>query len=253
MIHKLNIILNEFYNNLFNKKFDESLYWFNWCLEWDKINSKKKNKIKLSSRKISGIDTKYCSDLLWVFWEIILDYIKRLKIDFFTVNINYLYTLFKLNYTIINKTKNLWFIICAISFLTKSYNLDIKLIDEYKFIIQATGNINFLFIDFKKNEKSKDPDHFKKLQVLNSKIIDNKQYIEKNDKKNNKSKSKNVVENKSNEKFNKLLEIDKVFLSNNSNETITKKNITQKVITNFNKSKQSTASIIKEIDNLTKH
>ena len=39
---------------------------------------------------------------------------------------------------------------------------------------------------------------------------------------------KSRFENKSNEKFNKLSRQDKVFLSNNSNETITKKNITQK-------------------------
>jgi hypothetical protein len=249
---ELNIILNEFYHNLFHKKFEESLYWFNWCLEWDKINSKKKNKIKLSSRKISGIDTKYCGDLLWIFWEIILDYIKRLKIDFFTININYLYTLFKLNYIIINKTKNLWLIVCAISFLTKSYNLDIKIIDEYKYIIQATGNINFLFLNFKEHEICKDPNHFQKLQALNSKIINNKNTVEPKKTKEQKN-SKNPVENKSNQKFNKLLEIDKVFLSNNSKETITKNNITQKVVSSFNKSKQSTASIIKEIDTLTKN
>mgnify|MGYP003684973735 FL=1 len=186
---ELNIILNEFYCNLKLKNYDDALYWFNWSLEWDKINNKNKNKIKLSYRKIKNIDKKYCNDFLWIFWEIILDHIKNLNIDFFSINIKNLYTLFKLNYNIIPKTKLIWFIIHSIILLTNSYDTNCDIIDDMKYIIQTTGNINLLILKFKSFEKSKDPLHNQKLKILNSKIEFNKIS---NQKESNKKKEKNI-------------------------------------------------------------
>ena len=244
---ELNIILNEFYCNLKLKNFNDSLYWFIWSLEWDKINNKNKNKIKISIRKIKNIDKKYCNDFLWIFWEIILDHIKNLNIDFFSINIKNLYTLFKLNYCIMPKTKLNWFIINSIILLTNTYDTKCNIIDDEKYIIQTTGNINKLILKFKNFEKSNDPLHNEKLKILNSKIEFNnksKEVIKKE-----KKKKEDKKNNSSIQKFNTLLEIDKIYINNHTKNNIDNNKMKQNVIKNL-PSKKNTPEIIKEINSM---
>lgn len=234
---ELSIIMNELYYNLIKKNFDNTIFWFTWCIEWEKINSKKKNKILISTRDIKGIPKNNCNDMIWIFWELILDYLKRINIEYYSKKINYLFLLFKLNYKILPKTKNIWFIIMSLMLLTKSFNLETPLINDYKYIIQSTGNINFLFLDFKKCEKTDDPLHNHKIKILNAKIIDNNQKKETKEesKKDSKKDKKNIKDNISTNKFNKLLELDEKFISNNSYNGIKKEELKNKVINDFKK------------------
>ena len=88
----------------------------------------KKNKILISTRNIKGIPKNNCNDMIWIFWELLLDYLKRINVEYYSKNINHLFLLFKLNYKILPKTKNIWFIIMAFMLLTKTFNLETPLI-----------------------------------------------------------------------------------------------------------------------------
>lgn len=68
---ELGIAINEFAFHLHNKNINKALYWLNWILDWEKINSKKYGKYECASRPNEGIDSKYFKDVVWLVWTVI--------------------------------------------------------------------------------------------------------------------------------------------------------------------------------------
>ena len=68
---ELSIAINEFAHHLHNKNINKALYWLNWILDWEKINSKKYGKYECASRSNEGIDSKYFKDVVWLVWSVI--------------------------------------------------------------------------------------------------------------------------------------------------------------------------------------
>lgn len=247
---ELRIIFNEFYYSLKSNDFEDTIFWLQWCLEWDRLYKKRKQKVIISRRHIKGIDNKYCNDLVWIFWEIILDYNKTLKVEYFSKKINFLYTLFKLNYKILNNNSNLWFMVISIKLLTKSFNIDTLIVDNYKELIQSTGNINKMYYQFKKLETNDNKNYYNNLDKLKIDIIETNIKPKKdiiNIKKNN-IKQKEIP-NKSLIKLNKLLEIDNLMITNISKkENIIKdSNVVTKQQNCIN---NNTQSVIDDIQNI---
>ena len=68
---ELSIAINEFAFHLHHKNINKALYWLNWILDWEKINSKKYGKYECASRPTEGIDSKYFKDVVWLIWAVI--------------------------------------------------------------------------------------------------------------------------------------------------------------------------------------
>ena len=96
---EIKIVLNEFYNSISKCNLCNSIYWISWIIEWEKLNIKKYKKYICGYRKITGVDSKYHTDIIWLIWEIILKITYIKDIDFLTKQIQSLYQLFKINYS----------------------------------------------------------------------------------------------------------------------------------------------------------
>ena len=68
---EIKIAINEFAFHIYNRNINKALYWLNWILEWEKINSKKYGKYECASRVNEGIDAKYFKDVVWLIWNVI--------------------------------------------------------------------------------------------------------------------------------------------------------------------------------------
>ena len=179
-----------------------------------------------------------------------MDHNKSLRVEYFSKKINFLYTLFKLNYKILNINSNIWFIIISIKLLTKSFNIDTQIVDNYKEVIQSTGNINKMYYQFKKLECSDNINYYNDLDKLKIDIIEDTKAPKKNAVKIKKNDDKKKeIPNKSLLKLNKLLEIDNLRITSScKNDNSTK----SKLIANQNKNSNSnsTQSVIDDIQNI---
>ena len=61
---------NEFAYHIINKNMQDSLYWLNWILYWEKSNIKKYGSFKISSRNIQGIEGEQQCDVIWLIWSV---------------------------------------------------------------------------------------------------------------------------------------------------------------------------------------
>ena len=93
---ELRIILNELFFNLKNELggYEKSSYWISWILQWEKKNKKDKKCFEIEERKISSVNPKYCKDVIWIIWEVILEETK-LRNENIQNQIFSLYGLFK--------------------------------------------------------------------------------------------------------------------------------------------------------------
>ena len=78
---EIRIAINEMAYHIYNKNINKALYWFNWVVEWEKINSKKYGKYECAPRTINGVDSKYYKDIVWLLWEVI-NKIAKLKCSY---------------------------------------------------------------------------------------------------------------------------------------------------------------------------
>jgi len=265
---EVRIILNEFYYSLINKNYKECIYWLSWMVEWSKINIKKNKRYNIGFRQIKGIDKLLCYNVIWIFWEVILKYTYKRDNDVITSQIMSMYRFFKYDFKSGYLARRIMYIIHAIKYLTTSFSLEQKIINNYGTFIQACGNINYIYKDLKKNEQANDPNYDKKINVLNTSIEniprkslgDNTSKNPKNPKnpkntKNLKNLKNKKDKNESSKKFDILSQIDSKRLSENSikNKIVKqkKKEISQKVISDFS-NKTSTKNVINDIDNIIK-
>ena len=106
-------------------------------------------------RNINDIKEKYKKDFIWVLWEIIIKESINRNNEVLEKQVRSLLEFFKYKYTSNKKRKRIFVLITALQFLEPSLNFDPKkypIYEKYNIILQATGNINTLFRDLKKNE-----------------------------------------------------------------------------------------------------
>jgi hypothetical protein len=68
---EIKIAVNEMAFHILGSNLNKTLYWLNWIIEWEKINSKKYGKYECGSRPNEGIDAKYFKDVIWLIWAVI--------------------------------------------------------------------------------------------------------------------------------------------------------------------------------------
>ena len=144
---EIRIAINEMAFHIYNKNTVKALYWLNWIIEWEKINSKKYGKYECASRSIEGIDSKYYKDVVWLIWYVIHK-VNKLNININSIGIfdvstngsngnmnkdKQIQSLWKLyinKFSSSTKTKKQLYIIWSILYLTETIDYNIKLIDR---------------------------------------------------------------------------------------------------------------------------
>lgn len=192
---ELKIFFNEFVYSLINMRLDMSMFWLFWLIEWEKRNIKKDKVYQCGYRSIENIDTKHNTDMVWIFWEILLN----------LNNNNYLNTLYKLyiyEYSPSKRQKKLPILLVAIKIYTEYKEvINSNTIDKFRaIIIQVCGNVNQLFIERKKAETGEKMD-----SVHESNLIKHNS--------NNLAKKKTNVSKNSVKKFNAISELDTFMLT----------------------------------------
>ena len=143
---EMKIILNEFNYCLVTKNYELANYWLSWAFEFEKKNTKK-NKVYLCGyRTIEDIDKKYCNDLCWFIWEIIIKESFKLN-ENSSENIQSLYMLYKDDFKSSQKVKEKLYIFVRNKIFYRYLQFFKYNYTDFNIIIQACSNVNNLFTE----------------------------------------------------------------------------------------------------------
>jgi len=168
---EIRIAINEMAYHIYNKCTNKALYWMNWIIEWEKINSKKYGKYECASRNIDGVDAKYYKDVVWLIWFVIHK-IKQLNISStkFSSLINIgngsnsvngnerdkqiqaLWKLYTYKFTPASRAKKQSYIIWSILYLTETIDYSIPLVDKPKILFQSILGFDKIFSTLKSQQ-----------------------------------------------------------------------------------------------------
>ena len=137
---EIRIAINEMAYHLYNTNINKALYWLNWILEWEKINSKKYGKYECASRSNEGVDSKYCKDVVWLIWSVIHK-IRQLKFAIssseWDKQIQCLWKLYINKFTPASRGKRQNYMIWSMLYLTETIDYVIPLIDRPTLLFQS--------------------------------------------------------------------------------------------------------------------
>lgn len=189
------IILGAFQNFIRHNNYSKAIYILSWILGYEKLLLKNNVKIICAKRDIVNVDSKFNNDIIWIFWEIILkeagsmEQIRKIQVDA-------LYILYKYQYNTNKKYKRLPFLLNSIKYITEFYNINLPCIINYPIYIKVNSNINNLFHQIRKHEKT---------------IIENKKETKPEKKNKSKLDPNSII------KINKLDEIDTLIINKSLN------------------------------------
>ena len=215
------IIMNEFNYCLINKKFELCIYWLSWILEWEKKIIKKKKVYICGYRKIENVPTKFCNDIVWFIWEIILKESTKIENDNITQNIHALYRLYKYDFKPTKKGRRNYYFIYAIKYFTDTYHFP-ENIRNYYLLVQVCANINFLFFDKNKysinNNISIEKHNYKKnIKIIKNDISKQETKLKNKEYKRKITELKKITDKKMKLKINTVEQIDSLILKNSNN------------------------------------
>jgi hypothetical protein len=150
---EIRISINEMAYHIHHNNTNKALYWINWILEWEKINSKKYGKYECASRSIEGVDAKYFKDVVWLIWAVIQK-MRKLKcsgVSFIGIGtngnamvenewdrqINCLWKLYINKFTPGARSKKQNLLIWAVLYLTETIDYAVPLIDRPTILFQS--------------------------------------------------------------------------------------------------------------------
>ena len=191
---EMKIIMNEFNYCLISKNYELCNYWLSWVFEFEKKNTKKNNLYVCGFREIENIDNKYKNDVCWFIWEILIKESLKLN-DVSSSNIHALYSFYKKDFKLAQKSKKNYCFLYAIKYFTDIYGTSRSIIPDFNIIIQACSNVNSLFIDKINNSHN------------NEKIIIEKKNYKKNVSNMTQKELEKIYEREKKEKIKKLKEI----------------------------------------------
>ena len=153
---EIKIAINEMAFHIHNKNINKTLYWLNWILEWEKINSKKYGKYECASRTVSGVDSKYYKDVVWLIWSVV-NKIAQLKssIGFnneWNKQIQCLWKLYTNKFTPSTRTKKQNYIIWSILYITETIDYVIPLVDRPEFLFQSLLGFDKIIVSLKSQQ-----------------------------------------------------------------------------------------------------
>ena len=162
---EIRIAINEMAHHIYHKNINKTLYWLNWIIEWEKINSKKYGKYECAARTIEGVDSKYYKDVVWLIWTVIQ---KMRQLIFATRNsewdtqIQCLWKLYITKFTPASRAKKQNYIIWSILYLTETIDYVIPLVDRPTILFQSLLGFDKIISNLKSQQV---------YNVINSEII----------------------------------------------------------------------------------
>ena len=119
-----------------------------------KKNKKNKQKYEIEERVVKGIHKKYCKDIIWLVWSVVLEE-TSLRDEQIKKQIEYLYYLFKYDYTGGKRNARLSILYHSIGYLTLPINFNVEIRKDKNIFLQTQCNINMMF-HTKKNKEQKE-------------------------------------------------------------------------------------------------
>ena len=173
--NELRIFMNELYFHLKNQiKLDEnSMFWIQFIIEFEKKN-KKLGSWSIELREIKGVNPKYCSDIIWILWELIL-LESETRHNNIIIQINALFNLYKYNYSQSKKLQRLPLLYNSIAYLTHMISFKIPVISNLSIIIQTQSNVNNIFKlkkEYENKQATKKKDSKIKINIAKEKCLD---------------------------------------------------------------------------------
>jgi hypothetical protein len=208
---EMKIILNEFNYSLNIKNYELCNYWLSWAFEFEKKNTKKDKFYLCGYRTIENLDKKYCNDLCWFIWEIIIK--ESFKLGEKNINnIQSLYKLYKKDFKQSQKSKKNYIFLYAIKYFTDIYSFSNSIIPDFNVVIQACSNVNYLFTE-KINITTNTEKIIKEKKNYNNNVTKINQKISEKQKKEKIKKLKEIADTKMKMKINAVEQIDSLILN----------------------------------------
>lgn len=157
---EIKIATGEMTYHIFNNNINKALFWFNWIMEWEKINSKKYGKYECASRPLKGVDTKFQKDVVWLIWSVIHK-LRGIKFSITGKGLNKqiesLWELYCNKFTSSSRLRKQSFIIWSFLYLTETTTIDnnITLIDRPQLLFQSLLGLDKLIMTLKTQEVHK--------------------------------------------------------------------------------------------------
>ena len=153
---EIRIAINEMAFHIYSKNINKALYWLNWILEWEKINSKKYGKYECASRTNTGIDSKYFKDVVWLIWSVIHK-ITQLKCSVgnnyeWNKQIQSLWQLYINKFSPSTRSKRQNYIIWSILYITETIDYAIPLIDRPELLFQSLLGFDKIIVSLKSQQ-----------------------------------------------------------------------------------------------------
>ena len=127
------------------------MVWLSWIIQVEKLKLKKREGIFIVPRNITGIESKYCSDYLFLFWEYVIKSAKG-KDSQTTTQVQALYSFYRYNFN--PKSRKVYLLVTAIQFTNDFYNINKPVVSDYHNLIKSIMSINLVIAQFKKYEKT---------------------------------------------------------------------------------------------------
>lgn len=152
---EIKIAVNEMAYHINNSNSNKALYWLNWIIEWEKINSKKYGKYECGMRTIEGVDGKYFKDVVWLIWSVI-NKLRHIKFVITGGDIaNQIINLQKLyinKFTPASRGKKQNFIIWAVLYMTETIDNATPLVDRPQILFQSLLGFDKVVASLKSQE-----------------------------------------------------------------------------------------------------
>jgi len=152
---ELFIALNEFAFSIHHETSNmcDACYWLEWMLEFETTCKKKKQLIKGDHRQYS-VENKYRGNIIWIIWDILLDYSESQSNELIKKTMSALNQLFCIKYTEASNKKRRYILYYSISLLTEHVNINVDILPNRDILENVLNQIETIYKQIKKNEQA---------------------------------------------------------------------------------------------------
>jgi len=165
-----------------------SCYWIEWLIEFDALCKKRKQPCLCQRRSQIQVEKKFQRDIIWILWDSLFLYCKKLENEYIEKLMNSIFTIFSIKYTTAASKKRRYLLYFAVALLTEPVPTNIDLMSNKPMIQNISDKINEVYKQIKKQEESPNTDYLfanlqkentfeksmKKMELVNSMDIFNK-------------------------------------------------------------------------------
>ena len=152
---EIRIAANEMGYHLYHGNLVKALYWVNWILEWEKINTKKYGKYECSARIVEGVDAKFYKDVIWLIWAII-NKIRATKLGITQASISrqieFLWKLYITKFSPSARARKLPIIVWSMLYITENIDMMIPLVIRPQVLFQSLLGMDKILASLKSQE-----------------------------------------------------------------------------------------------------